>query len=453
MNCMKRAVLYNVRKKGKTLFLFLILLVMAILLLTCFCIQRAAKTAALNVRQSLKGSFTIDARGTGGQLTESVVQEIRQIQGIEGYNGRSTSYAEYLREDGTPLKVMTEGAFQVVEGFEHAGKVVADSYSEEDEFFIKSGFEIKEGSPVIDGDGYAAVVHRWLADENDLQIGDTILLGVNARMSADDAMTTEGVVDKKVPVKIIGIFESTEPQEEEVLLSHVFYENTIFIDHQSYSELFPENGEVYYETADFRADDPGTLDTLIGQVKETDGVDWQKCTFTKHAVEYENARDCLHTLEGMMSVLSCAVMAVSAALLILILALWAKGRVHETGVFVAMGIGKGSVFLQHLTEVCLTAVFAFAIAAVLSRGIAQTVGEGLLMTASAPEYEVSRMTETDQAEQMDDTAELTQIQINVSGQDVLLLYGAGILLIVFSAAMAAVPVLKLKPKEILTKMN
>ena len=36
MNWIRRAVLYNVRKKGKTLLLFLLLLVIGILLLICF---------------------------------------------------------------------------------------------------------------------------------------------------------------------------------------------------------------------------------------------------------------------------------------------------------------------------------------------------------------------------------------------------------------------------------
>ena len=165
MNWIRRAVLYNVRKKGKTLLLFLLLLVIGMLLLICFSIQRATKTAALNVRQSLKGAFTIDAGASGGQLTEGVLQAIRQLPGITGYNGRSASYAEYLREDGTPLQIRTEGAFQVVEGFEHAGKVVADSFTEKDEFFTEEGFEIEEGSPATEGGKYAAVIQRWLAEE------------------------------------------------------------------------------------------------------------------------------------------------------------------------------------------------------------------------------------------------------------------------------------------------
>lgn len=202
MNWIRRAVLYNARKKGKTLLLFLLLLIIGILLLICFSVQRATKTAALNVRQSLKGAFSIDAGASGGQLTGEVLQAIRQLPGITGYNGRSASYAEYLHEDGTPLQIRTEGAFQVVEGFEHAGKVVADSFTEKDEFFTEEGFEIEEGSPVTEGGKHAAVIHRWLAEENDLQIGDTILLSLNEQMVSDDVMTGEGIAGKSVQAEI-----------------------------------------------------------------------------------------------------------------------------------------------------------------------------------------------------------------------------------------------------------
>ena len=457
MNCMRRALLHNVRKKGKTCLLFSILLVIGIMLLACISIQRAAQTAALNVRQSLKGAFSIDAKATDGQLTDEVIQDILKLPGIISYNGRSASYAEYLHEDGTPLEVMTEGAFQVVEGFEHAGKVVADSFSEKDELFTEGGFELLSRAPVAEGEHHTAVIHRQLAEKNNLQIGDIILLRLNSQMLSDDVMNAEGTADKTIPVKISGIFESTEPQEGTALLSHVFYQNTVFIDHQSYSELFPQNDSVYCESAEFQADDPETLDELIGQIKKIDGVAWEKCVFIKHAADYERARDSLCALEQIMFVLTLVTLGVSAGLLILIFALWVRSRVHETGVYTAMGIRKGNVLLQQIIEACMTAVCAFAAAVIVSGGAARAAGEHMLRQTAVPEYEAEKVAGVGQAEQMqgqqEDIVELTQIQIHVSAQDILLLYGAGILVIILSVTASAVPVLQLKPKEILTKMN
>ena len=170
-------------------------------------------------------------------------------------------------------------------------------------------------------------------------------------------------------------------------------------------------------------------------------------------MDYENARKSLEALEQIVVILSLAVLDVSAALLILILAMWMRGRVHETGVYLAMGIGRWNILLQHLAEVCLTAVCAFAVAAVCSRNITGFAGEYLLKQAAAPEYEAARLSGNEQTEQTEDPVELTQIQVGVNGQDILFVYGAGTVLIIFSVIAAGIPVLRLKPKEILTKMN
>lgn len=53
MNLCKRACLYSIRKKGKTLTLLAFLLVMATLMLTCLSIQSATETANANIKKAL----------------------------------------------------------------------------------------------------------------------------------------------------------------------------------------------------------------------------------------------------------------------------------------------------------------------------------------------------------------------------------------------------------------
>ena len=62
MNLCKRAFLYSIRKKGKTLTLLAFLLVMATLMLTCFSIQSATETANANIKKALLGYFTINGK-------------------------------------------------------------------------------------------------------------------------------------------------------------------------------------------------------------------------------------------------------------------------------------------------------------------------------------------------------------------------------------------------------
>ena len=53
MNLCKRACLYSIRKKGKTLTLLIFLLVMATLMLTCLSVQSATETAGANIKKSI----------------------------------------------------------------------------------------------------------------------------------------------------------------------------------------------------------------------------------------------------------------------------------------------------------------------------------------------------------------------------------------------------------------
>lgn len=51
-----------------------------------------------------------------------------------------------------------------------------------------------------------------------------------------------------------------------------------------------------------------------------------------------------------------------------------------------------------------------------------------------------------------DTA-ITKLNINVSAADILLVYGIGVFVIVLSVGISSIPILRLKPKEILTQMS
>ena len=104
MNLCKRAFLYSIRKKGKTLTLLAFLLVMATLMLTCFSIQSATETANANIKKALLGYFTINGKQLEGGITEEVREQILGMDGLSGrYTLRSYSYAEYCDAQGLSL--------------------------------------------------------------------------------------------------------------------------------------------------------------------------------------------------------------------------------------------------------------------------------------------------------------------------------------------------------------
>ena len=148
MNLCKRACLYSIRKKGKTLTLLAFLLVMATLMLTCLSIQSATETANANIKKALLGYFTINAKTLENGIPEDTVSQILAMDGLSGrYTLRSYTYATYFDADGNSLTINTEGAAQVPEGYENAGRVVANSDSQEDSYFTDGGFEMVEATP------------------------------------------------------------------------------------------------------------------------------------------------------------------------------------------------------------------------------------------------------------------------------------------------------------------
>ena len=134
MNIWKRAYLHTVRKKGKTMLMFFILLIVSTMILTCLSIRSATNTAALNIRKSLMGGFTINATHT-----------ILKIPGVKDYNLRSYYLAEYRDISGNKLLINTDDSVPPSKGQEHSGKLIASSQSNQDNYFKESGFKLIEG--------------------------------------------------------------------------------------------------------------------------------------------------------------------------------------------------------------------------------------------------------------------------------------------------------------------
>lgn len=170
--------MYSLRKKGKTITLLSFLLVMATLMLTCLSICTATETANANMKKALLGYFTVNAKRLETGLSEDAIRQILSMDGLSGrHTLRSYSYASYYDENGNPLKINTEGAAQVPEGYENAGKIVANTSSAADSYFTGGGFELTEGRPITTGSEREVLLHEAFAERNGLSIGDTVLLG------------------------------------------------------------------------------------------------------------------------------------------------------------------------------------------------------------------------------------------------------------------------------------
>ncbi len=445
MNLWKRAYLHTTRKKGKTVLMFCILLVVSTLILTCLAIQSATDIAALNIRKSLMGSFTINAKQTDAPLDDSVVTEILNTDGLtSNYNLRSYFYAEYRSTDGKALEITTDGAMEVPAGYEHAGKIVSNTHSDVDTYFTEAGFELADGRHITADDNNVVLVHEEFAQRNGLSLGDHLILGATEK------------TDYQAEVEIIGIFTNTIPQDAYGLApSYDLYENIAFSDNATYSQLYYAEGNGHYQYGDFYVDDPAELGAVISNVKNISGMAWDDCIISTYDADYQNAKIALEALQSLVTTIVFVLIAVSIVLLALVLSLWVRNRIHETGVLLSMGFSKGNILMQHIAEILMIAVFAFALSFGTSSIVAQSVGDNLLQQAAA-EDQVTVINLTGEATEekaADKQVSLTSIEVNVSLSDLLLVYVIGTGIILLSVSFAAYPIMRMKPKEILTKMS
>ena len=444
MNLCKRACLYSVRKKGKTLTLLAFLLVMATLMLTCLSIQSATETANANIKKALLGYFTINAKTLENGIPEDTVSQILDVDGLSGrYTLRSYTYAAYFDADGNLLEINTDAA-RVPEGYENAGRVVASSNSREDSYFTDGGFEMVEGNPITTETGSQVLIHEKFAQRNGLSVGDTMLLG-----NVEDKSQT-------IPVMVAGIFTNTEEQDSiGIAPSYDLYDNIVFTDLSTASFLlYGTEGTTNVQYGDFYVNDPDKLERIMADVQELDGVDWESCTLTRYDNDYQNAKESLEGLQNIVFIAIAVVSVICFLVLALFLTLRLRERIHETGIYLAMGISKGSVLLQYLLEVILVAAIALMVSFGTSTAISHQIGSSLLSQVTSETCEtVDLIGKSEAAEEPAEDLGLAEIEVAVSAVDYALVWAFGMALCVASTVLAACPIMKMKPKSILSQMS
>lgn len=411
MSFLKRAYLYTTRKKIRTGLLFSIILIISTLLIVCFSINSSTDIASANVRRSLKSGFTINAKTLNDGLNNNNIEKILNIDGLtEDYNLRSYTTTYYKNEENEKLQTRDDTGIKV---YDNAGRVVSDLFSEKDTYFTDEGFKLVEGEPITPDTKYSALIHEDFAEENNLGIGDSIILE-----------NIEGN-EVSVKVKIIGIFTSTRKSSSESYMDTTnLFENIIFTDLQTSSELIYESDDLKYQYGDFIVEDPQNLDKIIDDVKEIDSVEWDKCKITKDDSTYQNVKESLESLQHIVSVAITVIFVISIVLIILILNLWTKHRVYEIGVLLSIGINKLDIIKQQIVEIFMVSIPAFLFSFITSSIVNQMVSSKLI----------------------EDISNSIKVTVNIS--DWLIVSILGLLIIIVATILSIIQITRIKPRDI-----
>lgn len=477
MSIIKRAFLYAARKRGKTILLFAILLIMATFVLTGLSIWKASEAAQLNLRQSLGGKFDIyvdwenspyvvkeiikdnefdeeTGKTSNSFLIYSTVQltpeEIAAINSVPGVKYSSARYDVLARFDNLSL---FPGTVSVAENLQHRTKVFGVCGTETDELFTTGTLTLTEGRHITSEDQSVAIISGDLAEKNELHIGDYITTHIYN--PEDDDFTGE-----EMQVQIIGLFTPnvTEQLGETVTIFDKI-QNRIFMDLQTSVKMNNDRINYGFSAVNVTIDDPQNMKQVVSAVKKLSAIDWNAFTIEIDNEVYEKAAAPLTTLNELVVTLLVVIIVVSAIILALILTLWTKTRIHEIGVFLSVGIWKSAVIGQYLTEVLLIAVFAFGLSYFTSNAVAGQIGNHLLEQSVQVEQEDNSSSTPSAVDVGADT--LIQkplptengIQVSVEPDSLALFYLIGFAIIIVAVSISSITVMRLNPREILSKMS
>lgn len=487
MNMIKRAFLYVIRKRKKTLTIFLLLLVIATMTLSAVAIKEATKTAQLNVREALGGSFTLNQNTNdaskwvkrqvsgygyqqyyGGEpLTKELAENIcMEVDGIKGYNASYGSYVVMKNILGKNLELIetdTEqdaisSALSSFGDFNQTVTTLGSTNTAYDSYFTNGFIKLYDGRHITSEDTNVAIINKELAENNNLAVGDKLILS-QAEYKA--AMSGINIDDTKTEVEIIGLFEIMGKASSS--FSNWSMDNTLFTTFEAIKQVRPEIGDESYEHIKFYVKDPAKLDEIIERVKILDGIDWTDFVIDVDTSEVDLVLEPLQNMNTLITLLIIIVIVIGAVILYLILSSRIKERIHESGILLSIGVSKISITLQYITELVLIAVLAFGLSYISSSIIAQNVGNKILDYSlsdgiakpddkNGNSYDGITVLNTDDlAPQFDTKTELTVINVNVNTQTLAILYIIGLIIILLSVSFAAVPILRLKPREILAK--
>ena len=401
MNVLKRAFLYDIRKKGKSLTLFLLFVLITVFVTISFSVLSATQAAAAHLRETVGASFTLRGNplefSTDGADYEMQFAPISQRE-IDLIMGSTEIKACNAQQSDTA----TASSFILPSGMP-SGTISANTSSVWNRNFTSGILTLTEGRHITDEDQSVALVSQELVEENELNIGD----GLSFKGPA-------------ATVKIIGIYESDASME--------FDTDTIFVDHYTYWALTESEAGSYSGRVDFYVTDPAGLETVVAQVKQDTPLQWEDYTLYEDTAEYDAIAYQLSTIGRLTMLLIASAITVSMIVLFLILAMRIRGRVHEVGVLLAVGVAKKHIIAQFLIETAAILILTFLLSCPVSYFVAAQIGAFLRDMIGA-------------------------VSIDLPTWKLLLQYGVEIFAVIVGVMIAAYPIFQLHPKEILSKMS
>lgn len=304
--------------------------------------------------------------------------------------------------------------------------------------------EVNEGRMITPEDKDVCVISRELAEVNGLTVGDK--LEFNSRKDRETS--------KVYSAEIVGVYDTIHKITPIMYGDSYRSENIIMTDLR-----FPEKpqgceGDPLYQYATFWVENVDEYDTVKEQIKKAD-INWKRYDFIDNTGMSDTMAENFGDLDEMSSIILILVAVSGVVIIFLVFLFWLKGRVHEIGIFLAIGKSKAAIIAQMMMEGILIGCISFMLATICAPTLSKSVADYLVG------YQVKQEEEQRKADEgMTGGAGVAEYETEVMGVEtkvtrkVILLSASSILGVIFVAVSSScIFVVIQKPKEILSKMS
>lgn len=453
MNFIQRALVYISRRKGKAVNLFILVFIVAVFLISCFGVLKASKRLSRDIRTSLGAAFYIRANtevkmNENGEtevkendvhITEDEIDEIMHIGEINYCN--PINYG-FVKSD----------ALQFVRGDKHTdennmGKVTGLRFSALASDFIDETAILLEGTHITETDRGKILISEQLANVNHLSVGDKVIL-THARLGEVDGEYIDEIPVKTAytQVEISGIYE-LKVEDVAIKPTAGVADNRIYASLDVLNELNESEAGIYTGEVDFYITDPDKLESVIRNVQLLQSIDWSTHFIRTNDFQYSKIVNQLSSLVNLVKILLVLVSVVSTALLILLLIMRMRSRMQEAGILLSVGVTKTNVIAGFMCEILSVAIFALILSYIVSFGVTDFLDNILFGKLQPDLLNKETITVGIQNSLKSDN------RLKLSVTEILLIYFWQIIVIVTSTFVSSITIMRLKPREILSKMS
>lgn len=431
MNFFNRALKYCWRQRLRSLLLLLTFTLLSTTVLIAISSEKAVEQGTKQIKETVGASVRIEldtnnqanygsaedfGNGASGYtyngdfITEKIVDKISKLENVIGYNAKSSEGYWGVPKSFSPFPAMvTEGLatpYQAVLNFSL------------DTRFLNGTYKLEEGRHIKADDSYVALISKELADKNNLSVGDTI-----------EFITETDIDITDTTFKIIGIFSGTEGMSKSAITPSDIPANLGYIDMNSLSELYDSEG---YDFLDVYTHTPEEAKELMETIKNLPEVKGKTFTFNLNSEDFDLVSTPLSSFGSMVDTTVFVLTIIGVLIVVLLLLLWTRGRKKEIGILLAVGRSKVEIVGQFLTENILITFLSIIVSAGLSITFADKIGAYIIQKAGES---------------------ATDLTISIATSDMVMVYSIGLALVCFSVLIASYTVIRLNPKDILSKMD